>query len=223
MNSRKYGRQLTQAEIDANVHRVFVGGMWDEIGILQIDFLKKQGMKPCHYFLDVGCGALRGGVHFTRYLDKGHYYGMDINASLIEAGKKELQEAGLMDKHPHLLVNGKFEVSQFGVNFDYAIAQSVFTHLPMNDIIRCLVEVRKVMKADAIFFATFFEAPATACLSQITHTPGGVVTNYDINPFHYSFEEFKWMARVSGMNARLIGEWKHPRDQRMLSFSVTGY
>ena len=27
--------------------------------------------------IDIGCGALRGGVHFVRHLDPGHYFGMD--------------------------------------------------------------------------------------------------------------------------------------------------
>ncbi len=224
MNDRKdginsYGRQLTQEEIDAKAHRNFVGGMWDEIGTLQVTFLKEQGLKPSHYLLDIGCGALRGGIHFVRYLDDSHYCGIDINASLIYAGEKELQEAGLIDKQPHLLVNSMFEVSLFGKRFDYAIAVSVFTHLPMNHIIRCLIETHKVLNSNGIFYATFFEAPSPAYLGQIKHA-GGVVTNYDTDPYHYSFKEFQWMARVAGMNVRLIGNWKHPRDQKMLSFSI---
>ena len=216
-----YGSLLTQAEIDVKVHRDLVGGMWDELGVLQLNFLKEQGLRPCHYLLDVGCGALRGGIHFTRYLDNGHYYGIDINSSLIEAGRKELQEAGVIGKQPHLLVNDKFEASRFGRRFDYAMAQSVFTHLPMNDIIRCLVETRKVIEPGSVFFTTFFEAPSVAHLTPIMHTPGGIVTNYDSDPFHYSFEEFQWMARSAALSVKLIGEWKHPRDQRVLSFSIT--
>jgi hypothetical protein len=43
-----YGRQLTPEEIESNVHRAFVGGMWEEIGRLQFDFLRGQGLKPDH-------------------------------------------------------------------------------------------------------------------------------------------------------------------------------
>lgn len=42
-------------------HRIAVGGMWDEIGKLQFEFMVKQGLKPHHKFLDIGCGSLRGG------------------------------------------------------------------------------------------------------------------------------------------------------------------
>ena len=48
-----------------DAHREQVGGLWDEIGALQIDFLRAQGLRPGDTLLDVGCGCLRGGVHFV--------------------------------------------------------------------------------------------------------------------------------------------------------------
>ena len=53
---------------------------------------------PHHRLLDIGCGALRGGVHFVRYLEDGNYAGLDVNRSLIAAGHRELQSAGLHEK-----------------------------------------------------------------------------------------------------------------------------
>ena len=94
-----YGRQLTDEEIAKGVHRKFVGGMWERIGRHQFDFLRDRGLRPEHRLLDVGCGALRGGVHFIRYLNVGGYYGIDINASLLAAGRDvELPAAGLVDR-----------------------------------------------------------------------------------------------------------------------------
>lgn len=215
-----YSRQLTEEEIRLNLHRNFAGGLWEEIGILQCNFLKSRGLKPHHYLLDVGCGALRGGIRFVEYLQTGHYYGLDINASFIEAGKIELEKENLLDKEPHLLVSDQFEVDKFGRIFDYVLAVSVFTHLPMNHIIRCLVEVRKILAPRSEFFASFFQAPTTAYLDQITHIPGNIKTNYDLDPYHYSFEELQWMAQLSGLKAKLVGEWMHPRNQQMISFFI---
>jgi hypothetical protein len=82
-----YERQLTPEEIAAGAHRDLVGGLWDEIGVLQFDFLRQQGLLPQHKLMDIGCGALRCGIPIIRYLDEGNYYGLDINASLIEAGQ----------------------------------------------------------------------------------------------------------------------------------------
>ena len=68
-------------------HREEVGGLWDKIGKLQFNFLKKMGLKPEYYFLDVACGSLRGGIHFIDYLESGHYFGIDKDKELLEAGK----------------------------------------------------------------------------------------------------------------------------------------
>ena len=159
MQINEYARQLSKAEIDAKEHRELVGGLWEEIGALQFEYLKKRGLLPSHRLLDLGCGALRGGLHFIRYLDTGNYYGMDVNASLIEAGRRELDEAKLADRQPHLLVADGFELGPFATTFDYAIAVSVFSHLPMNHIIQCLARTRQVLRPGAHLLASYFEAP----------------------------------------------------------------
>jgi cyclopropane fatty-acyl-phospholipid synthase-like methyltransferase len=215
----EYGRQLTPGEIAKLKHREFVGGMWDEIGALQFEFMKKAGLAPQHQLVDVGCGCLRGGVHFVRYLEKGNYYGMDLNASLIESGKRELQNLGILDRDPHLLVSAEFGVSQFATQFDYGLAVSLFTHLYANHIARCLVEMGKSLRPGGKFFATFFQAPSPAHLAPITHQPGGIVSHFDSDPFHYSFAEIESLAGFAGLSVELIGDWGHPRHQQMLCFS----
>src|ERR1043165_9261696 len=93
-----YTRQLTRKEIAKGEHRNFVGGFWHEIGNLQFEFLLGQGLLPSHKLVDIGCGALRCGLPIIRYLEKGTYFGLDINASLIEAAKSELSLAELTSK-----------------------------------------------------------------------------------------------------------------------------
>lgn len=222
MDVNVYRRQLTPEEIEAKEHRELVGGLWDELGVLQLEFLKSRGLKQHDRLLDVGCGALRGGVHFIRYLDAGHYCGIDINSSLIEAGRRELAEAKLESRAPNLLVSDRFEVGRFDTTFDCAIAVSVFTHLPMNHIVRCLIEVRKVLKPAGAFYASYFEAPSTAYLAPLPHPRGGIVTSYDADPYHHAFDEVRWMAGTAKLEVEPIGEWGHPRDQRMLCFRRGG-
>jgi SAM-dependent methyltransferase len=217
----EYGEQLTSAQIRSGKHRDFIGGMWDEIGSLQFEFLKKQGLAPSHRLVDIGCGCLRGGVHFVPYLEKGRYFGIDINASLIEAGKEELllnpANAG---RQPDLRLTDRFDLAQFGVQFDYALALSVFTHLYTNHIGRCLVEVKKTLAPQGKFFATFFAAPTPLHLEDIAHQPGQVVTHFDRDPFHYSLAEMEALARFAGLSVKFLDGWGHPRDQRMLCFSL---
>ena len=215
-----YSRQLTPAQIAAGEHRNFVGGLWHEIGALQFEFLLQKGLRPCHKLVDIGCGALRCGVPIIRYLEEGNYYGLDINASLIEAGKFELAKAGLTAKYPTFLVNDKFGIDRFGISFDFAIAQSVFSHLDMNLIIQCLAETRKVLTSSSKFFCTFFLAPWPGHTAPIQHQPGGVITNSNRDPFHYSFSEMERLAGAAGFSANLIGRWGHPRSLQMLQLSI---
>jgi cyclopropane fatty-acyl-phospholipid synthase-like methyltransferase len=58
----------------------------------------KEGLKPEHYLLDIGCGSLRGGVHFIAYLEPRHYFGIDKDEQLLEAGRGEIQQLGLEKK-----------------------------------------------------------------------------------------------------------------------------
>ena len=213
-----YGRQLTGAEIARGEHRDFVGGLWDELGQLQLGFLTSQGLLPGHRFVDVGCGALRGGLHFTRYLEAGGYHGLDINASLIEAGRRELQAAGLGDRGARLLVDDGFRLQRFDTRFDFGLALSVFTHLPMNVIVRCLDGVATSLAPDGVFFASYFPAPAPAHLAPLLQPPGVVTSHYDRDPFHQSIEEMQWLAGLCGLQASNLGDWGHPRGQHMLAF-----
>jgi SAM-dependent methyltransferase len=155
----------------------------------------------------------------VEYLRQGNYFGLDINESLIRAAKAELAAAGLLHKNPNLLVNDKFELSLFNTKFDFAIAVSVFTHLFMNNIVRCLVGVNQVLAPGGKFYATFFQAPNPAHLKPIHHKPGKITTYYDRDPFHYAYPEMVTMAKLADLNVSIVEEWSHPRDQRMLCFS----
>ena len=89
---RRYHRYF-----DPNWHRRSIGNVrhWDTIGSLQFDYLVEHGLQPQHYLLDVGCGPIRGGMHFIRYLETGHYYGVDLNAPVLEETKRlELPRLG---------------------------------------------------------------------------------------------------------------------------------
>ena len=214
-----YGQQLSEFDIVRNRHRDFIGSMWQEIGQLQFDFMLEQGLQPQDQLLDIGCGCLRGGVRFLEYLETGNYYGLDINASLIKAAWHELKLAKLEEKKPNLQVSEKFEIEKFQQQFDYMLAISLFSHLPINIIIRCLAAVRANLTPQGNYYATFFLAPSSAYLDEITHDPGEITTHYDRDPFHYSWSEIEFMARSANLEAILIGDWNHPRNQQMVKFS----
>lgn len=224
MPDNAYGRELTPEEIAAGVHRDMVGGMWEEVGRLQLDFLQREGLAPGSTLLDVGCGCLRAGVHFVRFLEPGRYYGIDVNASLVRAGlEHELPRAGLAGRLPpdHLLVNGAFEGRRFGVAFDYALAQSVFTHLPAAQIAGALRELARCVRPGGRLYATFFECAGRQVPESLVHEPGGVTSFRDRDPFHYRFRDLAASCAGLPWNPLYLGGWGHPRDQRMIRFERT--
>lgn len=203
------------------MHRSAIGGLWDEVGSLQYNFLVQNGLKAHHKFLDIGCGSLRGGIHFIKHLDDGNYYGMDKEDWLLDrARKKELPRLGINEKKVHLKARDDFDFTVFGAQFDYAIAQSVFTHLPFNSILRCLINVEKVLKEDGRFYATFFEdKDGSRQISTITHSPGNITTYPDRDPYHYEFRVFAVLAEMASLKVERIGEWNHPRNQMIMLFT----
>lgn len=215
-----YKRQLTEQELQDGEHRDFIGGLWDEVGDLQFRFVVDQGLARGTNFLDIGCGCLRGGVRFIQYLDAGRYYGMDINESLLEAGyEQELLQCDLQKKMPrkNLIADPEFDFSRFGVQFGAAVAQSVFTHLPMNHIQLCLIELAKVLEPGGRLFATIFECPDEHPPEQpLVHKPGGVISSLARDPYHYRLADIRLLADASCWNVEYIGDWQHPRDQKML-------
>jgi SAM-dependent methyltransferase len=196
--------------------------MWDEIGRLQFDFLVAKGLAPEHRLLDVGCGSLRGGVHFARYLAAGHYYGIDLNESLIEAGyEAELRSDGLHNRVPreNLRQSSDFDFAAFNVRFDYALGLSLFTHLSLNTIRTCLERLGPVMRRDGRFFVTVFElADDRPSWRPIHHDPGGISTYGDRDPYHYRQSDIAYIAESAGWSFEWIGAFGHPRDQQMVCF-----
>jgi len=208
---------------DPDWHRSTVRGtaaFWEELGRMQLDYLVEQGLQPSHYVLDVGCGPLRAGVHFIRYLEPGHYAGIDKRGDNLEHARKvELPRQGLEHKNPLLLVNGAFEFEKLGQTFDYAIAQSVFTHLPVNTITRCLVEMAKALRPGGRFFATIYENPQGKKFLGDIKQSERVTSHYDRDSYHYDVEKFQAAAEGTGLKMTYLGDWGHPDNQKMIQFS----
>jgi len=205
-------------------HRAAVGGMWEEIGQFQFDFLVSEGLAPEHYLLDVGCGSLRGGVHFVKYLEAGHYFGLDHNPRLLDAGRSELERAGIADKRPVLLADDNFRLVRFAQSFDFALAQSLFTHLPFNQIARCVAEIDRVLKPGGRFYATLFANPGPRLRTDTfpVRVDRPLDINLDKDPFYYDPDIFRWLCEGSDLSFDYRGDWGHPRYQHMMVFTKQG-
>jgi SAM-dependent methyltransferase len=224
MKRYDYAKPLTKKQLRRGKHRRFVAGRWEQMGRRQLGFMKSRGLEPHHRLLDVACGPLRAGICFVDYLEPGNYYGIDINQSLLDIGYERELPGQLREKLPrdHLRATQRFDVD-FGVEFDFALAQSLFTHIPLNDIRLCLARVAKAMKVGGSFYATFFEAPPDFPVDGVIDQ--GVAKKRarygERNPFWYWPGDLEWAASFSPWEFRYIGDWNHPRGQRMVEFVRT--
>jgi len=192
--------------VERNPHKA-VGGLWEEVGKLQFDFLVRRGLKPEHKMLDIGCGTLRGGMHFIRYLIAGKYHGMDISSKAIQYGVQLLIDEGLINKNPQLVISGRRDLkfkAFYGDKFDYFLAQSVFTHLKSEHIEECFRYIGDVMHDGSLFYFTFH--------FDKVYRQGGKV-----DKFFYPESFFDDLAQQYNFELCDYSEdYGHPRKQRMM-------
>lgn len=218
-----YNLEWASQQIQEGRHRHLVGGMWDEIGELQYRFLRTRGLQKNMRLVDVGCGCLRGGVHFVEYLNPACYFGVDISQDMLNVGYDvELGQLGLQHKLPreHLLCTDEFRFDRLNTTFHMGIALSLFTHLPLNHIRLCLHRLAKVFLEGSAFYATFFLCEVDQPWSEATyHQQGGITTYPERDPYHYTTEDIHYCVAGLPWSADIIGAWGHPRDQRMVMFT----
>lgn len=192
-------------------HRRYVGSedKYDLIGALQFNNLISSGLREYHKLLDIGCGSLRAGRFFIMYLKEGHYFGLEPNNWLVEAGIKNETGSELIEiKRPKFNTNINFCLSIFNTKFDYLLAQSIFTHTPKHHIIKCCEKAYEVMHDKSIFLATFF-------LGSIDY----IGTEWYEGAVYYTYNTMKEIINSTGLNCEIVSEWHHPNGQTWLKIT----
>ncbi|MQM03446.1 hypothetical protein Taro_036229 [Colocasia esculenta] len=94
-----------------------------------------SGLQPSDLVLEIGCGTLRVGLHFIRYLDTGRFHCLERDElSLMAAFRYELPSQGLLHKRPLIVRGEDMEFDKFGPaggsQYDLIYASAVFLHMP---------------------------------------------------------------------------------------------
>lgn len=220
MESKYVDSHLDRDFSKGDVHRRVVGGMWDEIGQLQFDYIKAKGHKPSDSLIDIGCGSFRGGTHFIPFLNKGKYFGFDINYKLIEAGLEH--EVSQKDRDEKIILDNFFAAKDFEFpahwnNIDAALSISLFTHLTLNTMRLCLTRAHKVLKKGALYHSTVFFA-GEKTITEPWKQGMKVISYSHEDPYHYSRSDLKYIAKSSGFKLVKIEDFGHPRNQKMAIF-----
>ena len=217
--NRYLNRTQISEKVSLKKHRQVVGGLWEEIGELQLNALKSVGLRTESTLLDAGCGSLRAGHLAIDYLRAGHYWGFDYNEPLITAGyANELNdEQRLKCPVENLFEHDITQPIPLNRTFDFALAFSIFTHLSFQATRIGLANLAAIIGDDGILVATFFIVDDKK--PDIFQQSEAITTYSDKDPFHFSLEDINMMLNECGLKGQALTQFKHPRSQQIFRIS----
>ena len=129
---------------------------YDYMGGMQFCNLFMLGLRHHHKLLDFGCGSLRLGGLAIMYLDENNYYGIEPRKKLVDEGIESNHLSQLvLFKNPQFHYSDDCNMAIFGQQFDFIIAQSVFTHMPIIQVSESFASAAEVMKKTSIFLMNY--------------------------------------------------------------------
>jgi len=202
-------------------HRVLPGGRWLEGGEWAFEVLRREGLQPGDFVLDVGCGSLSTGRHLLGFLDPGRYWGFDVNQALVMAGVMvELPRVGVPAGRGSYRFNQEFDFSSAPQEVRFVVSEGFFARLPLNRIARCVAAVTRHLSQDGRFYATWFENPNAGSFDSIDR--GGYATFPDAEPYHYPFAMLASICDTLGARAeRVKTASPHPRGESLMVITRT--
>jgi SAM-dependent methyltransferase len=186
-------------------YRAYVGPPedYDLIAAMTFNLLTTLGLRQHHSLLDVGCGSLRIGRLLIPYLNRGKYFGVEPNNWLVEAGiEHELGKDVVEIKRPTFFFSGLPEtVVQANVSFNFALAQSIFSHCGLDLINGWLSAISRSLAPDGALVATFLVGEEDSARTGW------------IYPECVNYQPQTLERAAAEVNLRFeILDWKHPRQ-----------
>ena len=170
---------------------------------MTFSLLTTLGLRQHHSLLDVGCGSLRIGRLLIPYLNRGKYFGIEPAEWLVAEGiKQELGETVVQIKRPRFFFTDSPEtVVRAKVSFDFALAQSIFSHCGLDLIRGWLSAVSRSLAEDGVLIATFLPS------DEDSQRAGWVY------PECVNYRPATLERAAADTNLRFqILDWKHPRQ-----------
>jgi SAM-dependent methyltransferase len=197
-------RASTTPHEDRAWHRSASGGRWSEEGAWIFDFLRREGLAPSHYVLEVGCGSLAAAARLLPFMEQSHYWGFEKNAELFVAGVQiELPRAGVDPRRGHFVVNDDVDLSSVPHLFDFAIASAQVRRLSLNSIAQAFASVIRQLAPGGRFYVSWPEADA----ASVPPTR---------EPYQYSFDMLARIAELAGGRAERVPDASHPRGESLM-------
>ena len=186
-------------------YRAYVGPPedYDLIAAMAFNLLTTLGLRQHHSLLDLGCGSLRIGRLLIPYLNREKYFGVEPNKWLVDEGiKRELGETLVQIKRPTFFFSDSPDtIAQAETAFDFALAQSIFSHCGLDLIKGWLSAISHSLAPGGALVATFLIGEEDSSRTGWIYPE---CVNYRPATLERAAEE---------MNLRFeILDWKHPRQ-----------
>jgi hypothetical protein len=195
-------------------YRAWIGATetYDLFSHMQFSLMTLLGLRQEHTLLDIGCGSLRGGRLFIVYLLPDRYCGIEPEEWLVNEGlARELGSELTALKRPRFQYSADFPCTDFKQQFDFLLAQSIFSHASVPQIRRCFSQSRAVMHDGSIFAASFLEGDADYSGDEWVY-PACV---------RYRSATIEGLAAEAGLSSRRL-DWFHSGGQTWYIFFAPG-
>ena len=196
-------------------HRYMVGlrDGYDRMAAVQLSLLWSLGLRERHTFCDVGCGSLRAGRLLIPYLEPGNYHGIEPNTRLVEAATEhEIGSELIALRNAHFDYGDDFGIDRFGVEFDFILAQSIFSHTYRDLTRQGLRKIAGSLAPDGLFVGTFFEkAPILMPQGERAGGDDGSGWRPTGSGVVYTWREWTGLLDEAGLEARRV-RWFHVRQ-----------
>src|SRR5215467_6160686 len=196
-------------------YRAYVGPPedYDLIAAMTFNLLTTLGLRQHHSVLDVGCGSLRIGRLLIPYLNRGKYFAIEPNEWLVEEGiNREIGKSLVEIKRPTFFFSDSPDTTlQANIAFDFALAQSIFSHCGLDLIKAWLSAISHSLAKHGALVATFL-------IGEADCTKTGWIYPECVN---YRPATLERAAKEVNLRFEIL-DWRHPRQTWAL-FAAPGF
>jgi SAM-dependent methyltransferase len=197
--------------------------IWQEHQSMQLQFLRRSGLSSRSTVLDLGCGPMRLGSVLIPELCEGWYFGQDLNPETLAYGEEVLRQAAIsVEANYTLFASEQFDLGPVDRPIQIAFSNSLFSHLTLNSIVTCLLQLRSVLARNGVYYSTFFSVPVgdSWLQPQPRNKWGRQFHSYPHqDPYHYHPTLLKSVAREAGYRMDVLTDYGHP-TQAMARFRL---
>jgi ubiquinone/menaquinone biosynthesis C-methylase UbiE len=144
-----------------------VGGNYEYVGRIEVELLRRFGLRDGMSLFDLGCGSGRLAAAIGSSDLQIEYLGTDVVQALLDYAQSK------SSKNYRFILCRELSIPSPDHSFDFACAFSVFTHLLHQESFIYLEEMRRILRPDGRIVFSFIEFASPNHWMTFEHTVAG--------------------------------------------------